>query len=87
MSTGADLRYIERTRGEWYYAYQQYPYGETEDYDVIGPFSSQEKAEDHCDDNYPNAGGSWTEPYNEGDPPQELPGEPRKPKRRARSWW
>ena len=59
MSTGADLRFVERQPGVWYYEYQKFPYGMNEDYDVEGPFPSYEKAEDHCDANYPNAGGSW----------------------------
>lgn len=84
MSTGADLRFIEQTPGKWYYAYQQWPYGETEDYDVIGPFASEEAAERHCDDNYPNAGGSWTLPY-EGKE-NKLPGKPKRPSRR-RAWF
>lgn len=84
MSTGADLRYIEKKPGEWYYAYQRYPYGANEDYDVIGPFTSQDAAEDHCDNNYPNAGGSWTIHY-EGEE-NRLPGKPKRPARRARLW-
>lgn len=80
MSTGADLRYIEKEKGEWYYAYQCWPYGENDEYDVVGPFPSLEKAEDHCDENYPNAGGSWTIHY-EGET-NRLPGKPKKPRRR-----
>ena len=66
MSTGADLRYVERKPGVWFYEYQCWPYGETEDYDVHGPFDSEDEARDHCDANYPNAGGSWTQRYKEG---------------------
>lgn len=80
MSTGADLRYIEKKPGEWYYAYQCWPYGENDEYDVIGPFDSQETAEDHCDDNYPNAGGSSTRPYKGKE--NRLPGKPARPKKR-----
>lgn len=83
MSTGADLRYIEREAGEWFYAYQCWPYGENDEYDVIGPFTSYEKAREHCDDSYPNAGGSWKIPY-EGKT-NKLPGTPEKPRpRRSR---
>ena len=57
MSTGADLFYTERKPGEWWYEYQKWPYGENPYYDERGPFASLEKAEDHCDRNYPNAGG------------------------------
>ena len=65
MSTGADLRYVEREPGQWYYEYQQYPYGMTEEYDVEGPFPSTDAAREHRYRNYPNAGGSWTIPYEE----------------------
>lgn len=85
MSTGADLRYIEKKPGEWYYAYQCWPYGETDEYDVIGPFPSHEKAEEHCDDNYPNAGGSWIEHFDGKE--RKLPGKPTKPRRRRRSFF
>jgi hypothetical protein len=84
MSTGADLRYVEKEAGEWYYEYQCYPYGCNEDYDVYGPFSSEEAARQHCDENHANAGGSWTIRY-EGKT-NELSGEPKRPRRR-RSFW
>ncbi len=58
MSTGADCCFVEKTDG-WYYEIQKYPYGATEDYDEHGPFSTQEKAEDHLDANYANPGG-WS---------------------------
>jgi hypothetical protein len=60
MSTGADCRFEEREPGRWWYAIQQYPYGETEDYDTHGPFVGQEAAERHLDANYGNPGG-WSE--------------------------
>jgi len=86
MSTGADLRFIEQEPGKWYYAYQCWPYGENDEYDVHGPFATQEKAEDHCDDHYPNAGGSWSQPYEEGST-VKLPGKPKAPGARRRSLW
>jgi len=84
MSTGADLRFVEKEKGEWYYEYQRYPYGCNEDYDVYGPFSSQEKAEEHCDNNHANAGGSWTIPY-EGET-NKLSGKPKSPRKRRSLW-
>lgn len=84
MSTGADLRYVEAKPGKWYYEYQCYPYGCNEDYDVYGPFSSEEKAREHCDDNHANAGGSWTIPHAGED--HKLSGEPQKPGARRRFW-
>ncbi len=60
MSTGADLRYVELTQGEWYYEYQCYPYGCSEAYDVYGPFESETAAREHCDSHKANAGGSTT---------------------------
>jgi hypothetical protein len=84
MSTGADLRYVEKEKGEWYYEYQCYPYGCNEDYDVVGPFASEDAAREHCDDNNANAGGSWTLPYK--GKTNELSGKPTKPRRR-RSFW
>lgn len=80
MSTGADLRYVEKERGEWYYEYQCWPYGENDEYDVHGPFKSEDAARQHCDDHYPNAGGSWTIPY-EGET-NKLSGKPKAPGRR-----
>ena len=84
MSTGADLRFVEKEKGEWYYEYQCYPYGCNEDYDVYGPFESEEAARQHCDDSQPNAGGSWTFPYK--GKTNDLSGEPKSP-RRQRSFW
>ena len=84
MSTGADLRFIEKEAGEWYYEYQCYPYGQNEDYDVYGPFSSEDAANRHCDANHANAGGSWTIHY-EGKT-NKLSGKPERPRRRRSLW-
>ena len=84
MSTGADLRFVEKEPGEWYYEYQCYPYGQNEEYDVYGPFSSEDAASRHCDDNHANAGGSWTVRY-EGET-NKLSGKPERPRRRRSLW-
>ena len=84
MSTGADLRFVEKEPGEWYYEYQCYPYGCNEEYDVYGPFSSEDAASRHCDDNHANAGGSWTVRY-EGET-NKLSGKPERPRRRRSLW-
>lgn len=65
MSTGADCVFEEREPGRWWYRLQRWPYGESEEYDTYGPFSSEEKAEKHLDQNHANPGGSWTVPYAE----------------------
>ena len=84
MSTGADLRFVEKEPGEWFYEYQCYPYGCNEEYDVYGPFSSEDAASRHCDDNHANAGGSWTVRY-EGET-NKLSGKPERPRRRRSLW-
>jgi hypothetical protein len=84
MSTGADLRFVEATPGEWFYEYQCYPYGQNEDYDVYGPFSSEDAARDHCDDNHANAGGSYTLRHKGKD--HKLSGKPESPRRRRSLW-
>jgi len=84
MSTGADLRFVEAKPGKWYYEYQCYPYGQNEDYDVYGPFTSEEKADDHCRANHANAGGSWTIRHTGED--HKLSGKPQSPRRRQRFW-
>ena len=57
MSVNADCRFVEFAPGRWKYAYQKWPYGETEEYDVRGPFSSFVKAREDMDSRYPNPGG------------------------------
>jgi len=81
MSTGADLRYVEAKPGKWYYEYQCYPYGANDEYDVYGPFSSEEAAEDHCDANHANAGGSQTIHHDGTD--NKLSGKPQSPRRQG----
>ena len=65
MSTGADCRFIEEKPGEWYYEIQEWPYGDWPEYDINGPFNSQEDALQHLDDNYANPGGWWTVKHND----------------------
>ena len=55
-SSGADCFFYEKEPGKWFYKIQQYPYGETEDYDTKGPFHSQEAALAHLDRHYQNPG-------------------------------
>lgn len=57
MSTGADCQFVERKPGEWHYAIQRWPYGETPDYDTFGPFRTIKAAEEHLDSNHANPGG------------------------------
>lgn len=57
MSTGADCRFYEKTKGQWFYDLQQYPYGENEDYKTYGPFRTFAAAEKHLSDNHANPGG------------------------------
>lgn len=60
MSTGANCRIVEKTAGKWYYELQQYPYGETDDYDTEGPFKTYKEAHDHLGKNHANPGGHTT---------------------------
>ena len=57
MSTGANCRIKEKKPGQWYYELQQYPYGQTEDYDTEGPFKTFREADMHLDANHANPGG------------------------------
>ena len=59
-STGADCSFEEKQPGQWHYRLQQYPYGQTEDYDEYGPFPTLDKAQEHLSDNHANPGGSYT---------------------------
>ena len=68
MSTGADCSFIEREPGKWYYEIQQWPYGETEDYDEHGPFPSLKAAEKHLDKRYANPGSYFVVPYKDTGP-------------------
>lgn len=60
MSSGADCHFHQRGDGQWSYAIQRYPYGETEEYDRHGPFPSFKAAYDHLHSNYQNPGGFST---------------------------
>jgi hypothetical protein len=57
MSTGAECRIYEKTKGKWYYDLQCYPYGETDQYDTFGPFSHYAAAIQHLDKHHANPGG------------------------------
>ncbi len=59
MSSGADCWFAEKEPNKWFYAVQQYPYGEVEDYNQHGPFKSFTVAREHLDTNYQNPGG-WS---------------------------
>lgn len=59
MSTGANCRIIEKAPGQWFYELQQYPYGETETYDVAGPFPTFQAAHTHLHKHNANPGGYW----------------------------
>lgn len=63
MSTGADCIFTEKKPGKWYYEIQRWPYGESEDYDEFGPFSTEDKAIAHLDANHANPGGWSSHPY------------------------
>ena len=60
MSTGADCVFEEREPGRWWYRIQHWPYGESEEYDEHGPFSSEDAAYAHLDRSYGNPGGYST---------------------------
>jgi len=62
VSTGADCRFYEKEAGQWYYDLQQWPYGETEDYDTSGPFPTFKAAYDHLHRYNANPGGFWINP-------------------------
>lgn len=67
MSTGAECRFEEREPRKWYYKIQRYPYGETEDFEEHGPFSSFSKAEKHLERNHANPGGYDVAPHPDSD--------------------
>jgi len=45
----------------WYYELQEWPYGETEEYETFGPFDTFKEAEAHLSSNHANPGGWSTE--------------------------
>jgi hypothetical protein len=57
MSTGAECHFYEKTPQQWFYDLQQWPYGESEDYNTFGPFTTFEEANTHLDRNHANPGG------------------------------
>ena len=58
MSTGAECCFYVKDE-RWFYDIQQWPYGETPDYDTFGPFEHYGQARDHLDRNHANPGG-WS---------------------------
>lgn len=66
MSTGADCRFTETAPGRWTYELQQWPYGETEEYETFGPFASYAAAQRHLSGHHANPGGWSTRPLPEG---------------------
>jgi hypothetical protein len=62
MSTGADCRFYEKTPGQWFYDLQQWPYGESTNYDTSGPFGTFREAYKHLHDNNANPGGFFVSP-------------------------
>ncbi len=65
MSTGANCVIREKKPGVWEYAIQLWPYGESDKYNVQGPFKSEQAAVDHMSNNNANPGGWSTYPYKE----------------------
>ena len=65
MSTGAGCHFIEKKPCEWYYKLQCHPYGETEESDEFGPFSTLEIGLNHLHDNHANPGGFHETTYDE----------------------
>ena len=63
MSTGADCHFVEKEPQKWFYKIQQWPYGESPDYDTHGPFLTLEIAENHLHHNYANPGGFSVEKF------------------------
>ena len=72
MSTGADCQFIERKPNQWFYRLQEWPYGETEEYDEQGPFPSFEKAQAHLDKHNANPGGFTVTRYGRADPMMKV---------------
>lgn len=66
MSTGAECNFWEVEPGRWKYRLQLYPYGETDEFDEYGPFSSFRSAREHLDRNHANPGG-WSTRIHETD--------------------
>lgn len=65
MSTGAECAFIEEEPGRWFYEIQRYPYGETDEYDQHGPFTSEDAAGKHLHEHYANPGSYVVVHYRE----------------------
>lgn len=61
MSSGAECNFTEREPGVWWYRLQQWPYGDTYDFDEYGPFDTYKEASEHLHANHSNPGGHSTE--------------------------
>lgn len=57
MSTGADCRFIEAEPGRWRYELQEWPYGETEQYERSPLFRSYRAASEDLHSSHANPGG------------------------------
>lgn len=57
MSTNADCCFYEKTKGQWFYKLQCWPYGDNDEYDTFGPFPHFKAAAKHLDDHHANPGG------------------------------
>ena len=86
MSTGADCAHHETSdTKEWYLAMQRWPYGESPDYEFVGPFATEDELEEYERANYANPGGSRTDGQQTLAQLVARYGEPRAPKH-ARRW-
>lgn len=70
MSTGLNLLYFETAKGEWYYCLEsgrgsKGAWDWTEDADVIGPFPTPYKANEHMSANNANTGSYFQAAYAE----------------------
>lgn len=58
---------------KWYLDLAPNEYGEEEDADTYGPFSSEDAADKYLSDNFSNPGGGWVDDSGEKDPPTQAP--------------
>lgn len=63
MSTGADCVFREESPNKWFYDLQEWPYGETMQYETYGPFESYEEACEDLRANHANPGGHSIERF------------------------
>lgn len=71
VKSGLNCDFIEVQPGEWYYILENwdapnYAWNWREYATAYGPFTTQENASDHLDDNHANPGGYREHPYQEG---------------------